>query len=246
MIAFLTSSPAGPLDGSREVNGLDEKNSFVENLRKYWKKDARCLMITAAPEEYDRNDNMTADFEEAVKKAGLTVAAFDLWDARTENVSKAALHSYDVIFLGGGHVPTQNWFFREIGLRENIRDFEGIVIGISAGTMNSADVVYAQPELPGEAADPAYVRFLTGLGLTKTMILPHYQMVKDYELDGKRLYEDITYGDSYGRRFLVLPDGSYLLIQDGVETVWGEAYQIADGKITGICEDECNMKYDQA
>lgn len=237
MITFLTSSPTGPLDGSRKVDGLDEKNSFVENLKKCWKENARCLMIAAAPEEYDRNEEMTAYFCEAVKKAGLTSSAFEIWDARTEDVSVEALCSYDVIFLGGGHVPTQNAYFEQISLREKIQEFSGLVIGISAGTMNSASLVYAQPELPGESVDSAYRRFLPGLSLTDTMILPHYQIVKDCELDGKRLYEDITYGDSYGRRFLVLPDGSYLLIADGKETVWGEAYEIADGSICQICRE---------
>ncbi|MDO5540849.1 MAG: Type 1 glutamine amidotransferase-like domain-containing protein [Eubacteriales bacterium] len=239
MITFLTSSPTGALDGSRRVEGLDEKNSFLENLRKYWKEDSRCLMISAFPAEYDVNDEMTAFFSKAVKKAGLTLSAFDLWDGRTKDVSGEVLHSYDVIFLGGGHVPTQHRFFEQISLKEKLQEFHGIVIGISAGTMNSAELVYAQPELEGESVDPSYIRFLPGLGLTKTMILPHYQMVKDQELDGKRLYEDITYKDSYGRKFLALPDGSYLLIKDGKETVWGEAYEIADGVLRRICEDGC-------
>ena len=38
MIVFLTSSPTGPLDGKRKVEGFDEKNQFPENLRKYWKQ----------------------------------------------------------------------------------------------------------------------------------------------------------------------------------------------------------------
>lgn len=244
MITFLTSSPSGPLDGSRLVDGLDEKNSFVKNLKKYWKGNARCLMIAAAPSSHEQNDEMTAFFRAAVEKAGLTAAVFDLWDDRSEDVSKETLHSYDVVFLGGGHVPTQNQFFHRIGLKENIQDFEGIVIGISAGTMNTADTVYAQPELEGESVNPAYFRFLRGLGLTKTMILPHYQMVKDFVLDGRRLYEDITYADSYGRRFLVLLDGSYLLIKDGIETVWGEAYQISDGEISRVCEDGCSVEWE--
>lgn len=236
-IIFLTSSPSGPLDGSSPVDGLDHMNKFVENLHQYWPENARCLMIAAAPDEPEMNDEMTKFFGQAVKKAELTWSAFDLWDRRTQNFSKEILHSYDVIFLGGGHVPTQNQFFEEIGLREKIADFEGIIVGISAGTMNSADVVYAQPELPGESVDPEYKHFIKGLGLTKTQILPHYQMVKDNELDGKRLYEDITYGDSYGRNFLVLSDGSYLLIADGKETVWGEAWEISDGQIRKICEN---------
>lgn len=231
MILFLTSSPTGPLDGSRPVDGLDKMNDFLKNLRKYWKADARNLMIAATPDSYAQNDEMIEFFGNAVKKDGFTWSAFDLWDRRTKDVSKEALHSYDVIWLGGGHVPTQNQYFKELHLREKMTDFDGIVIGISAGTMNSADIVYAQPEHEGESVDPDYKRFIQGLGLTKTMILPHYQMVKDYYLDGKRLYEEITYGDSYGHEFLVLPDGSYLMSVDGDETVWGEAYYIKDGKI---------------
>lgn len=242
-IIFLTSSLSGPLDGSRPVDGLDQMNKFVENLQQHWPENARCLMIAAAPDNATMNDEMTEFFGKAVRKAGLTWQTFDLWDRRTQDFSEEVLHSYDVVFLGGGHVPTQNRFFTEIKLREKIQDFEGMIIGISAGTMNSADIVYAQPELPGESEDPEYERFLQGLGLTKTMILPHYQMVKDNELDGKRLYEDITYGDSYGKRFLVLPDGSYLLRVDGKESIWGEAWEICDGKMNKICEDRESRAY---
>jgi len=56
MLVFLTSSPTGPLDGSRKVTGLDKKNYFVENLRKYWKPGAKNLMITATPDAYEQND----------------------------------------------------------------------------------------------------------------------------------------------------------------------------------------------
>ncbi len=228
---FLTSSPTGPLDGSRPVAGLDEWNDFVVNLKKVWKDSSRCLMIAASPDCFRENEEMTSFFAGAVKRSGLSVSSFDMWDHRTTDVSEEALCSYDVIFLGGGHVPTQNAFFQQIGLREKIRGFEGIVIGISAGSMNSADEVYAQPELPGESEDSSYLRFLPGLNLTKTMILPHYQMVKDTILDGKRLFEEINYPDSLGREFLILPDGSYLMSIDGRESVWGEAWLLKDGKL---------------
>ena len=238
MVVFLTSSPTGPLDGSRKVDGLDKKNKFVENLKKYWKPEAKNLMITATPDAYEQNDEMISFFENAVKKDGFTCQPFEIWDNRTDDFSKEKLHSYDVIWLGGGHVPTQNQFFREIDLREKITGFRGIVIGISAGTMNAADVVYAQPEHEGEAVDQEFEKFIQGLNLTKTQILPHYQMVKEWYLDGMRLYEDITYEDSYGHKFLVLEDGSYLMIRNGVEEVFGNAYEISNGQIQKIKEDE--------
>lgn len=103
--------------------------------------------------------------------------------------------------------------------------------------MNSADVVYAQPEEEGEAVDPAYQRFLTGLGLTKTMLLPHYQELRDEVLDGLRLFADITYPDSMGRCFYAIPDGSYLFIEDGREELRGEAYRIKDGSIVQVSSE---------
>lgn len=236
---FLTSSPTGSLDGSRVVDGFDEGNSFCDNLRKYWRENARCLMIASSPDTFELNDEMTEFFYHAIERSGLSVECVELLDDRDPEISWDELHSFDVIFLAGGHVPTQNEFFHRVGLREKIQDFDGIIIGISAGSMNSADVVYAQPELEGEAADPDYPRFMEGLGLTKAQILPHYQMVKDYWLDGQRLFEDITCGDSYGNAFLVLPDSSYLFIdENGQETVWGEAYCYSNGDFFQINEDD--------
>ena len=237
MTVFLTSSPTGPLDQSRVVHGIDDKNQLIENLNRYWKADAGCLLICAAPSQADQNDEMRAHMMDALTQSGFPFRTFDLWDDRTEDFSQAALCSYDVLFLGGGHVPTQNAFFRKIQLREKLRKFDGVVIGISAGSMNSAELVYAQPELPGEATDPNYARFLEGLGLVRINLLPHYQMIKDAVLDGQRVFEDITYADSMGREFIAIPDGSYLLSEQGTAAVYGEAYRIADGAMEKICEE---------
>ena len=242
MTVFLLSSPTGPLDRSRIVEGFDTKNKLVDNLKQRWADNARCLLISAAPAEAEFADGMRARMMEAMGVSGLPVAAYDIWDDRTEDFSAEVLCSYDVVFLGGGHVPTQNAFFQRIGLRDKIARFQGLVIGISAGTMNSADVVYAQPELEGESVDPEYRRFLPGLGLTKINVLPHYQMIKDSVLDGRRVFEDITYPDSVGRAFYALVDGSYILCENGVETVWGEACRIADGRLELICRENQTLK----
>ena len=102
--------------------------------------------------------------------------------------------------------------------------------------MNSANLVYCQPEENGEAIDPSFQRWITGLNLTKTNIIPHYQMVKDKYLDGMRLYEDITYQDSINHQLIVLVDGSYILI-DNKETIYGESYLLSNEHIQLICHD---------
>lgn len=237
MVTFLTSSPSGPLGEPNDDRLLDEKNGFVWNLKRYWKPKMKGLMISASPDSYEMNDEMTEFFTDAFAHSGVPVTEFKLWDYRSQDISAETLKQCDVVMLAGGHVPTQNAFFHQIHLREMMEQYDGIVVGVSAGTMNSADVVYAQPELPGESIDPEYQRYLRGLGLTQIMVLPHYQMVKDSMKDGKRLFEDITFKDSYGKAFIALTDGSYILITKEESRIFGEAYQISDGRCTLICED---------
>ena len=112
--------------------------------------------------------------KEAFSKTSLSFKSIGLFEGKNSNQN---LKNYDVIILGGGHVPTQNKFFIGINLKEKIKDFEGKIIGTSAGTMNCADIVYAQPEFDVESLDSNYKRFLKGLNLTKIQVLPHYYVI---------------------------------------------------------------------
>lgn len=237
MILYLTSSPTGSYRASKTpaYRGLNPENGLVEKLKEDWKEQARCLFVCSDPDAYMKNNEIRFFFEKTVRETGLSVSAFDLCDGRSGEETVKNLCAYDVLILGGGHVPTQNRFFQRIGLIPAVKAFDGLVIGISAGTMNCAGTVYAQPEMPGESTSRTYQRFIEGLGLTRCNVLPHYQAVKDDLLDGKRLMEDITYPDSFGRKFYALPDGSYILQKDGAVTVFGEAYLVADGKTEKIC-----------
>lgn len=229
MICFLTSSPCFP-----DNPALNTANGFADHILGELPNPCRGLFIASMPDEPELTDTWSGHLRHTFELSGLEFSYYAILDRRNEADAAQLIQEADLIILAGGHVPTQNRFFHEIGLRELLCGFEGVVMGISAGTMNSAEVVYAQPEMPGEANDPDYEKFLPGLGLTDIMICPHYQMVKDDILDGMRLYEDITYGDSMGHRFFALPDGSYLHIQDGVQHLHGEAYLIADGTFTQI------------
>ncbi len=237
MVLFLTSSPMGAYRSTEapDFRGLDPANGLVEELKRYWREDSRCLLISAFPGEYELNERMRGDFERILRETELSVSCVDLCDRRNGREAVSGLPEYDMVFLGGGHVPTENAFFGEIGLRDAFSGWNGIVMGISAGSMNCAELVYAQPEMPGEAADPSYQRFIPGLGLTDCNILPHYQAVKDDCVDGLRLMEDITYPDSFGHCFYAIPDGSFLLQTEDRKELRGEAYLISEGRIRKIC-----------
>ena len=214
-----------------------EKNAFVSNLRAVWKPDSRLVVICSDAYNFPLNDEMCDTFTKCFRYHGMSVSSSILLDGRNERDAGSIIALSDAILLGGGHVPTQQALFERIGLKKLLRGYTGVIMGVSAGSMNCKDVVYAQPELPGESIDPGYKRYIPGLGLSRVQVLPHYQMVKDNILDGKRLYEDITFGDSYGRSFYVLVDGSYVMRRDNTYTLWGEGYLIRDGRMTQICRE---------
>ncbi len=240
MILFLTSSPGGypPSDTEHSGSPVSSRNGLLERMRDVWpSRPANILAVASDPDNKKMNEGMAAGYRKMFAQSGLPVSELNIADNDSSCHLDEWLKNCDVIILSGGHVPTENLFFTKLGLREKLTGYKGIVIGISAGTMNSADIVYSQPELPGESTDPEYKRFLTGLGLTRTNIIPHYQDIKDDILDGRRLFEDITYPDSFRHTFYALEDGSYLYNDGTGEIICGTAYEIKDGKIRRICEE---------
>ena len=239
MTLFLTSSPSGcPFEPGPAVPVLDRRNHFLENLRAVWPDHpVRGLAIAADPHAYAQNDEMCRVFLQSFADAHLPLTELVPCDARNQEEIGTLLPRSGFVMLCGGHVPTQNHFFAQLGLPGLFHNYHGIVLGVSAGSMNAARLVYAAPEEPCEAADPGYCRWLNGLGLTKTRILPHYQFIREHILDGQRM-EDIALADSRKRHFLALPDGSYLMYSDGHETLYGKAWYFADGTLEEINEDE--------
>lgn len=239
MIAILTSS----LGGSYKVNGrrvptyLLNENGLTDKIKHFWKNDSKVLIISAGPEEFERNDSILFCQKEAFAMSGLETYSFEICDYRNEALAEK-ISEYDVILLAGGHVPTQNKFFKKIKLKQKLQNFDGMVIAWSAGSMNCAEIVYALPELEGEGINKDYERFIEGLCITKKMIIPHFQDVREDIVDGLRVIEDMAYPDSIGKEFIALNDGSFILSLDGDETLFGEAFLIKDGKQMQICKKD--------
>ena len=229
MICFLTSNPC--VDGA---NALSPANGLVDALLGALPGRRSGLFVCSSPDSPALTDGFAADLRGALEAAGIAFVRWDVLDNRRAADADEMIQLSDFIVLAGGHVPTQNAFFESIRLKALLQGWDGVLIGISAGTMNSAETVYAHPELPGEAVDPAYRRFLPGFGLTQTMVLPHFHAIRHDVLDGLRVIEDIACPDSAGRRFLCLPDGSYIRCDGCAETLFGEAWRLQDGVLTRI------------
>ena len=227
MIAFVTSSPFRE-DVDRAT--FSNANGFVDNITACLPPQPRCLFVCSDPDSHEFTCQIGADIFMAFAQVGVNFSEYHVLDGQNADRAEELVWGSDLIVLAGGHLPTQNAFFQAIGLRELMYEYQGVVMGISAGAMNCADMVYCQPEEPGESA-PDFPRFALGLGLTTVNILPHYQKVKDYILDGLRLYEDITFEDSMGQTFYALPDWSYVVSTREEQILYGESYRIRDGQM---------------
>lgn len=227
MTLFITSSPY--IDGADRAI-LNPQNELIDRLRTVLPPNPRAVFVCSHPDSHDMTCHFGADTAAAFCLAGMAFSSYTVLDGQNMEDAAFLIENSDLIVFAGGHVPTQNVFLHDCGLRELLEDYEGVVMGISAGSMNLADEVYAQPEEPGES-DPEFERFIPGLGLTDVNILPHYQKVKDNILDEQRLYEDITFADSWDHCFFALPDGSWIYQDEEELTLLGEAYMIRNGVI---------------
>ena len=233
MTLFITSSPTGcPYEPGPQPGRLDENNGFVERLRAVWPATPpKGLMIASDPHSYERTDEACDFFAGCFARAGLPLDGMTACDARNADEIAALLAHSGFVMLAGGHVPTQNRFFKQLNLARRMQGYDGIVMGVSAGSMNCARTVYAQPEEAGEAVDPKFERWLPGLGLTETCILPHYQFIRGVQVDGQTC-EALALADSHTRPIYALADGSYILCANGRETLYGEAWRFALGSLS--------------
>lgn len=228
MIIFLTSSLT-----IHNTSNIFQENQLIDHLLKEIKQDCRVTFICSDFKDYANNDYFSNEAFESLEKIGFNLISKQVLDLRTINFKKDLIENSDVLIISGGHVPTQNHYFKKYDI--NLQNYQGVMISISAGSMNLATTVYSVPEEKDEAINPNYVRYLNGLNLTNLNVIPHFQYLSTQYLDGLHMIYDIVLGDSVGKVFYGLDDGSYILIKNNENILYGIGYEIKDKVITQIC-----------
>ena len=216
-------------NGQKTAKNFGNEKNILDNIKTNTKKFDNFVFVAS-----DFQDTKTNELYANVifKSFDLTCPFknYVLLDERNADQAEQILKNADLIYLSGGHVPTQNAYFAKYNLAKYIKKSKALVVGVSAGSMNCANIVYAQPELAGESVDKKYKRYLRGLGLTKISILPHFDFSKHPRLDGKSIFENLCLPDSKKRPFIAIPDGSYILQQDGKIWIYGKSHLFANGE----------------
>ncbi len=224
--------------GERIAHNFGNVNGILDLIKKLTPKQENFVFVASTEFNYEATDIYAKVTFESFQKT-FPFINYTILDGRTKNNARKIIENADFIFLCGGHVPTQNKFFKNINLREIIKNTNALIVGGSAGSMNCADVVYAQPELEGESTDPNYKKYIQGLGLTNISILPHFEQRSNWSLDGKDLLKDISIPDSKIRPFIAYSDGAYIYDNEKTQIMYGKAYLFDNGSFQQISQDNC-------
>lgn len=241
MILYLTSDPGGAwdVDGHPSPRPFNPQNGFITNLKKDLKHHNslfykhNILVVAGDAENYEINDEHIITYALAFQKAHIRISSITICDNRNLDMLND-LNQFSIIFIMGGYAPTQNKFFEQINLKKHITEYNGVVIALSAGSMNCAQNVYLAPENRDDLEIATENRFRPGLGLTDIQIVPHFQYLKTVEIEGLNLINDVILKDTSSHSFIGLCDGSYYRIDTSAKQtkLYGDAYILKDNQIS--------------
>lgn len=220
---------------------IDNNNGFLDTLKKYLTKRDCMVVISGNPDKKRTGDPLDVT-RKGFELSGIGFKEYIYVDSRNQDEIAKYIKKADCIDLCGGHLPTCNEFINRLGLKELLKNFNGVIIGASGGAMNMASNVYCKPENEGEVIDKTFKRCLKGLGLTNINIVPHYNVIKEKMLDGVSIVADILIPDSITRPLILLNDGSYIVKQGNVATIYGECYKLHKCNMERLCSDGQTIK----
>ena len=245
MNVFITSNMGTCFKQNGEIIPckMNNLNKIIDQLKNRIKKYGKFVFVASNPNGYEKTDSYAYTTKKSFEICDMFFDEFIVLDNRNFKDAKNIINNADLIFLAGGHVPTQNVFFEKIKLKQNLQYFDGVIIGQSAGAMNLSDNVYNYPEDESELNDP---KFLKGLGLSPITIIPHYEKgTGNTHSQGINILEDYFLPDSINNNFIAITDGSHILIEENSILLCGEIYQINNGKIMQICEHKKQCFYNK-
>lgn len=238
MILFLTSrlnTRVMDENGNKTTIPIENVNGVLDNIKKYLSGTNRVVYVANDPNNILENEERIKNMMDSFSLSNLNFNEKILLDARNKKDAKNIILGADIVILSGGKILCQNKFFRSIRLKKILKHFNGIVIGMSAGTMNLCKTIYNFPE---ENVDIKERRWVKGLGLYDKIIIPHFDgETNAYQIECEEVdvVNDYIFPASHKKEFLGIPNGSYILI-DGNKNVsfFGEMYTIKDGKVSNF------------
>lgn len=234
LTSFLHTYDISDLDNKKTIS-LTDKNKMLSNIKRFCKKFEKFVFVANNPFDFEDNQQKLENIFESFSMSNLCFSQKYLLDERNKKDAKIILKDADIIILGGGKCLCQNLFLKEIKFKEIIKDFDGLIIGISAGAMNLSSVVANYAEEPIDLKEP---RWFSGLGFFDEIIIPHFDgknLVYELPFYEIKVVKDYILPMSKKGEFIAIDNNSYLVIDEHKKlSIFGSAYKIKNGKVSKI------------
>ena len=206
-------------------SGISKEQGFNKVQREHLKKDIKnndtIVFIATTFDDYEKNDLYYNNLIKHFKNIDITFNKAYLIDNRiVKDLAKDYISKSNIIFLMGGDTKKQMDSVKEYDLFETLKSKEGIILGVSAGSMNqSSRVVYKNDY------NNYVIEDYEGLGYIDINIYPHLDFNNiDYL---KEAFEVSNYVKT-----VMLPNDSFIRIENNNIEFVGEYYTIQNSKIT--------------
>jgi dipeptidase E len=151
--------------------------------------EIRIVLSENAADPYRRGGETISwlqDNYQAMEDAGLNITRIDLKAYHGPEVLKAELEQYDVIWLAGGNTFYLRWLLQNTGADNVIRKLVAqgkVFAGASAGAIVAGPTLKHVELADDPKLSPAWPT--DGLGLTQTVVVPHFDQPGYATITGK-------------------------------------------------------------
>ena len=216
------------------ANEINNTNGLVGQLKKTINRFDTIVYIASNPSDIEKVTEYSNLLFEALKLSDIAFKNYYILDDRTKHNVTNYIKQADLIFLSGGDTYIQNQFFNEMNLKYLLKEYNGVIIGQSAGSINLAENVYNSPE-NGTNSEPVH---FTGLGLTEINIEPHFNIEPSNFNELENYQRDNILGESLSKTIYALCDESHIFETDNSIVVYGQSYIIRRGIISLLCNNK--------
>lgn len=237
MFIFLISRSFERIEENGEKVGfvIEETNNFLNNLKNAIKNYDNFVFVANDSKNFEENDKNLTFILKAFEKQLTPFQKATILDDRNKKQAKHILQNADVIFLQGGKVGEQNKFLYDIDFKNNVNK-NTVLIGKSAGAINLTKIAYDYPETDEEVG---LKNWYEGMGFCDITIIPHFNLKNKgnkFCFGSFNLLTDYYLPASNKTPLYCIEEGSYITIQNGKTTIFGNCYLLKNEKITKICK----------
>ena len=162
-------------------SGFSVEEHFGKEVSRVFQKDLKdCKNIIFIPGGMGKNsktDKYVNTDVEWFREIGIDIENVDIFDVNmNEETLGEKINNADIIFLMGGDTIGQFEFISKLNISEKIKEFQGAVIGVSAGAINLGKISICSKDIDDGVEN---TKIYDGIGRIDYTFEPHFEINND-------------------------------------------------------------------